>query len=61
MIIDLGWYPDGDPDGNYGLSLAIVREDNSWDILKEFSSKNRFEIRDKIEQWMNENIKIYKP
>ncbi|NLK98831.1 MAG: hypothetical protein GX272_12285 [Epulopiscium sp.] len=61
MIIDLGWYPDGDPNGEYGLSLAIVREDNSWDTIKEFSSKNRFEVKDKIEEWMEENIKVYSP
>ena len=60
LLIDLGWYPDGRIDGRYKLILAVVREDHSWDTIKEKESKDRFEIRDTIEQWMQEHIKLKK-
>ncbi|SHK35829.1 hypothetical protein SAMN02745163_03668 [Clostridium cavendishii DSM 21758] len=58
IVIDLGWYPDGDINGEYGLVLAKVNKDHSWDIIKKAHSKNRFEIRDIIEEWMELYIKV---
>lgn len=58
LVIDLGWYPDGSKNGNYCLELAIVGEDHSWETLKTKESRARFEIRDKIEQWLQEHIKL---
>lgn len=51
-VIDSGWYPDGKINGQYKLVLAKVNEDYSWDILREKVSRDRFEIRDAIEEWM---------
>lgn len=45
--LDLGWYPDSDPNGSYRLTL--LRE--NWNnIVLEFKSRNRQEIRDVLEQ-----------
>ncbi|WBW95243.1 hypothetical protein [Oceanirhabdus sp. W0125-5] len=60
LIIDLGWYPDSCPDGMYGLELSVVREDHSWDIIEQKESRDRFEIRDTIERWLNENSGVKK-
>lgn len=44
--LDLGWYPDGDPDGSFGL--ALIR--GKWDhILLQLHSRDRLLIRDAIE------------
>lgn len=46
-ILDLGWYPDADPNGSYRLTL--LRGD--WDnVVLRFESKDRQKIRDVIEQ-----------
>ena len=55
-IIDLGWYQDGNINGEYDLKLAILK-DKEWNIIKEFKSRNRFKIRDTIEEWMKLYIK----
>lgn len=52
--IDLGWYPDGDSEGTFSLMLIV---DNEWNNpLKKFESKNKFEIVDKLEKWLNEYL-----
>ncbi|MEO3946304.1 hypothetical protein [Gorillibacterium sp. CAU 1737] len=48
IIIDLGWYPDGQITGQYRL----VQVNESWEVIREIYSKNRYEIRDTIEDWM---------
>lgn len=48
LIIDLGWYPDSSVDGQYRLVIA----NENWDILKEKSSKSRYEIKDTLEEWL---------
>lgn len=53
-IIDLGWYPDSSFNGQYKLVLVHVDEDESWNKLKTKHSKDRFEIRDTIENWLRE-------
>jgi hypothetical protein len=48
VIIDLGWYPDSRVEGQYKLVLA----NKNWEVIRESYSKDRFEIRDTIEEWM---------
>lgn len=46
-ILDLGWYPDADPAGQYRLTL--IRGD--WDhVVGRFASRNRGEIRAAVER-----------
>lgn len=40
--IDLGWYPDSDPKGEYILRIINGFDDN---VTTKYSSKNRFEIQ----------------
>lgn len=48
--IDLGWYPDSDPNGNFFL-LAVLN--GNWETpLLEFSSRNKCEIVEKLEHWL---------
>lgn len=50
LIIDLGWYPDGEPDGNFVLQ-AVLNED--WlDPLIKFSSRSKDEIVKMLEKWL---------
>jgi hypothetical protein len=45
LTIDLGWY------GNIGYRLVAFR--GSWDnIMASFRSKDRFEVRDILENWL---------
>jgi hypothetical protein len=56
--IDLSWRPDGDENGQYYAKLNWCSFDGLYDI-ELFESKNRFEIRDKIEFWMNDITENY--
>ncbi|WCN37015.1 hypothetical protein [Aneurinibacillus uraniidurans] len=49
VILDLGWYPDSSLYGHY--KLVLVNE--HWEVIREKYSNNRFEIRDTLEDWMN--------
>ncbi|MBG9794970.1 hypothetical protein ABD76_21645 [Paenibacillus dendritiformis] len=49
-IIDLGWYPDSSREGQYRLVIA----NEAWEIYKEFSSRDRYVIRDTLEAWLME-------
>ena len=56
--IDLGWYPDADFTGEYYAKLF-------WDgseriTVDKLSSRSRYEIRKKIEQWMEDIMANYK-
>lgn len=54
LIIDLGWYPDGEPEGNFILQ-AVLNED--WvDPLMKFSSLNKDEIVKMLEKWLWEDF-----
>jgi hypothetical protein len=46
--IDLGWYPDSSINGQY--KLVLVNE--NWEVIREKYAKNRFEVRDTIEEWI---------
>lgn len=54
LIIDLGWYPDGEPEGNFILQ-AVLNED--WvDPLMRFSSRSKDEIVKTLEKWLWEDL-----
>lgn len=48
IVIDLGWYPDSSASGEYRLVIA----NGDWDILKEKCSRNRYEIKETLEDWL---------
>jgi hypothetical protein len=48
LVIDLGWSPDSSLDGEY--ILVVVNE--NWDTLKEKRSRDRFEIKETLETWL---------
>ncbi len=48
--IDLGWYPDGDPEGAYRLFAVL---DHNWEEpILEYTSRSTREIVDIIEFWL---------
>jgi len=50
LIIDLGWYPAHNADGEYVLFLV---KDCNWNCpLERFSSQSKKEIIDHIEKWV---------
>lgn len=56
-VIDLGWYPEFDADGQYTLMLVDVSEENGegsfyWNKLIEYRSRSIEEIRMKIEEFL---------
>ncbi len=48
--IDLGWYPDGDPNGSFQL-VAILNDNWSFPLLQ-FSSRSKKDVVDMLEQWL---------
>lgn len=54
LSIDLGWYPDGEPNGSFHL-LALLND--NWEApLLEFSSRSKKIIVEMIEQWIFEEF-----
>ncbi len=53
-LIKLGWNPDGEKDGAYTVMVTLVGEAGESVIKREFTSKDRFEIRETLENWMKE-------
>jgi hypothetical protein len=58
ILLDLGWYPSGDPKGEYRL-VAIRRHDDeeemrsSWERpFRVLESRSRIEIVQAIEEWL---------
>ena len=50
LIIDLGWYPDGEHSGNFRL-VAILN--NNWEFpLLQFTSRSKKEIVETLEYWL---------
>ena len=48
--IDLGWYPDCDPEGSFRL---VVIKNGEWEHpFLEFSSRSKAEIIEKMEEWL---------
>jgi len=54
LLFDLGWYPDSNINGHYRLLLV----DGDWNEIKSISSKDRFLIKETLEEWMEENQRI---
>lgn len=54
VILDLGWYPDGEPSGQYRL-IALLDEDYLNPIL-EFTSRSTKEVVDTLELWLFEYL-----
>ena len=58
LAVDLGWYPEGDKDGEYCL-VAIL--DNNWDCpILEKRTRSTQEIADTIELWLFETLSDWK-
>ncbi|WP_254438624.1 hypothetical protein [Paenibacillus sp. DCT19] len=54
QLFDLGWYPDSDINGYYRLELV----DGDWNEIKSISSKDRFVIKEQLEEWLEEQLKV---
>ncbi|WP_013321363.1 hypothetical protein [Gloeothece verrucosa] len=51
LILDLGWYPEGDPNGCYKL---ILIQHQDWEApLATYQSKKKDEIVNKINLWLS--------
>ena len=49
FVLDLGWYPDGDPEGRY--RLVLLRK--NWDhVLQTFESRDRYAIQRTLDRWL---------
>lgn len=58
LAIDLGWYPDREPTGNF--RLVALLNDNWQSPLLEFSSRSKQEIIEVLEQWLFEKFMLYR-
>ncbi|SCY87165.1 hypothetical protein SAMN05720606_11113 [Paenibacillus polysaccharolyticus] len=54
ILFDIGWYPDSNINGEYSLQLV----DGEWNEIKSISSKDRFVIKEVLEEWMEEQQRI---
>lgn len=52
--IDLGWYPDCDPEGSFRLDVI---KNGDWEHpFLTFSSRSKAEIVEKMEEWLFQNL-----
>ena len=52
LLIDLGWYPSGDIEGNYKLYMLDKNEECPFESpLEIFISKSKQEVTERIEYW----------
>ncbi|MBR4083771.1 MAG: hypothetical protein IKK33_05760 [Lachnospiraceae bacterium] len=58
LAIDLGWYPDSEPTGNF--RLVALLNDNWQSPLLEFSSRSKQEIIEVLEQWLFDEFILYR-
>jgi len=56
ILIDLGWYPDGEAEGEYALKAVI---NPGWRTLLDFRSKDRMKIKAELEELLAEDIFIH--
>ncbi|MBN3522648.1 hypothetical protein [Paenibacillus apiarius] len=50
IIVDLGWYPEAEPEGEYGLKLI---KEKDWERpIGSLSTKNKDEVVHTIEMWL---------
>ncbi len=59
VAIDLGWYPEGDPQGAYEL-VTILNDDWNNPLLA-FTSRSTQEIVETMEHWLLERIPLSAP
>ncbi|MBI2411280.1 MAG: hypothetical protein HYV32_05305 [Candidatus Kerfeldbacteria bacterium] len=51
--VDVGWYPQNDPQGYYKVQALYNYHDRDYaDGIVEFKSRDRFEIQRKIDEWL---------
>lgn len=50
--IYLGWFPDSSADGCYKLELLWLDDNGESHVIENIQSKERFIIRDKLEEWL---------
>lgn len=50
LSLDLGWYPDGEPNGEF--RLVAILNDNWENPLLQFKSRRKDSIAKMIEQWL---------
>ncbi|MDH5654795.1 MAG: hypothetical protein OEZ34_02735 [Spirochaetia bacterium] len=50
FILDLGWIPDGDTEGEF--KLVLLKNEKWEDPVKSFRSRQKSVIVDEIEQWL---------
>ena len=50
--LDLGWYPDNDPEGEFCLN--VIKDDDFINPIETFLSRNKDEIVKKIEEYLVE-------
>jgi hypothetical protein len=54
-LVDIGWYPDSDPDGSYCMRIfRIASNEEGWPMDQPaFSSRNRHQVRAVLEYIVN--------
>lgn len=50
IIVDLGWYPDMDPKGNF--RLVLIKNQDWQNPIEIFESRSSEEVRDKIDDFL---------
>lgn len=50
IAIDLGWYYPTDPQGSF--YIAVIKDNNWSEVLYDFSSRNKNEVVDKLNELM---------
>jgi len=56
-LVDVGWYPDSDPNGSYCLRVfRIIPDEEGWsaDHHPKFCSRSRYQIRAVLEYIVNQ-------
>ncbi|HLL05052.1 MAG TPA: hypothetical protein VK539_30985 [Myxococcaceae bacterium] len=50
VLLDVGWYPDGDPKGSF---QALLIRDQDWDHpLREFEARTLPDLVRQLEEWL---------
>lgn len=55
-ILDLGWYMNGDVNGQFRIVMSQKFEADEWDDIFSFSSKSQSEIIEKIQECLSEDF-----
>ena len=54
ILIDLGWTPEASIHGSFKLIMVNydLNTEQRWDTIETYTSKDRFDIQSKIEEWL---------